>query len=143
MLRLKTCWLRLVRRITPRPYPVIEFGMTPMQFFVAVLRACPPGSRLTFDACEPESFVHAFRQWSHRSDASRFEADEYSIDADFIALAEEFAARGELELEHHFGISSPDGRLLCASWDDFMVVKLADDVREAIGIPRSQTGAGP
>jgi hypothetical protein len=28
-----------------------------------------------------------------------------------------------------------DGRLLCASWDDFMVVKLADDVRKAIKKP--------
>jgi hypothetical protein len=28
-----------------------------------------------------------------------------------------------------------DGRLLCASWDDFMVVKLADDVRGAIKKP--------
>ena len=103
-----------------------------MAFFIRLLRACPPGSRLTFDASETESFVHAFKRWSHRSDPNRFEADDYSIDADFIALVERLTARGELELEHHFGISAPDGRLLCASWDDFMVVKLADDVREAI-----------
>lgn len=111
---------------------MIEFGMAPLPFFIALLRACPSGSRLTFDACEPESFVHAFRPWSHRSDPKRFEADDYSIDADFVSLAEERGARGELELEHHFGISGPDGRLLCASWDDFMVVKLADDFRNAL-----------
>lgn len=116
----------------PKPYPMTQFGMPPLQFFIRLLRACPPGSRLTFDASEPESFVRCFRQWSHRKDPARFEADNYSINNDFIALAEQLAARGELELEHHFGISESDGRLLCASWDDFMVVKLADDVREAI-----------
>jgi hypothetical protein len=115
-----------------RRYPMIEFGIPPLQFFIRLLRACPPGSRLTFDASEPDSFVRAFRQWSHRKDVARFEADEYSINTDFIALTEQLAARGELELEHHFGISASDGRLLCASWDDFMVVTLADDVREAI-----------
>ena len=103
-----------------------------MQFYIALLRACPPGSRLTLDACETESFVHAFKPWSHRSDTNRFEADEYSIDADFIARSEEIAARGALELGHHLEISGPDGRLLCASWDDFMVVKLADDLRDAL-----------
>jgi hypothetical protein len=143
MRRLKTWWQSLVEHVVPKPYPVTEFGMAPMQFFIALLRACPPGSRVTFDACETESFVHAFQRWSHRTDPNRFEADDYSIDADFIALAEKLAAHGELELEHHFGISSPDGRLLCASWDDFMVVKLADDIREAIRKPPFSTGAGP
>ena len=38
----------------------------------------------------------------------------------------------ETTTSRHFGISAPDGRLLCARWDDFMVVKLADDVRETI-----------
>jgi hypothetical protein len=50
--------------------------------------------------------------------------------ASFRQLAEKLAACGARE--HHFGISRPDGRLLCASWDDFMVVKLADGLREAV-----------
>ena len=43
-----------------KPYPTTEFGMSPMPFFIRLLRACPPGSRLTFYASEPESFVGAF-----------------------------------------------------------------------------------
>src|SRR5258708_27771868 len=112
-----------------KPFPTTEFGLTPMQFFLELLRVCPPGSRLTFEASEPETFVRLFRKWSRRSDPARFEADDYLIDADLIALAERLAAGGELELDHHFGISAPDGRLLCASWDDFIIVKLADDIR--------------
>jgi len=103
-----------------------------MQFFTALVRACPTGSRITFDRSEPESFVHAFKQWSHRSDPASFEADDCLIAAEFISLAEQLAARGELKLDHRLGISAPDGRLLCASWDDFMIVKLADDVCEAL-----------
>jgi len=132
MRRLKMWWHGLVQAVTPKAYPITEFGMAPMQFYIALLRACPPRSRLTFDASETESFVHAFKRWSHRSNPNRFEADEYSIDADFIAVSKELAARGALELGHHLGISGPDGRLLCASWDDFMVVKLADDLRDAL-----------
>jgi hypothetical protein len=140
MCRLKIWWHDFVQAVTPRPYPITEFGMAPMQFYIALLRACPPGSRLTFDACETESFAHAFHPWSHRSDPNRFEADEYTIDADFVALSEQLAARGALELEHHLGISGPDGRLLCASWDDFMVVKLADDLRDALHKSASAQG---
>ncbi|GEM_PF-5275510 len=123
---------RIRRALAPKPYPVSEFGIGPIPFFIALLHASPPGSRLTFDRSEPESFVHAFRQWSHRSDPESFEADYYTIDAGFIALAEQAAGRDALELDAHLGISSPEGRLLCASWDDFMVVKLAEDMRERI-----------
>ncbi len=123
---------RIKNALTPKPYPKVEFGMEPLQFFVALLRACPPGSRLTFDQSEPESFVHAFRRWSHRADAQSFEADYYTIDAEFIALAEQLAGRGELQLYSHIGLGSPDGRLLCTSWDDFMVVKLDEEIRERI-----------
>jgi len=118
--------------MTPKPYPVLEFGIQPLKFFILLLRACPPGSRLTFDNSELESFVHAFQRWSHRSDPKSFEADYYTLDSDLISLAESLAARNELQLDCHFGISSPDGRLLCASWDDFVVVKLADDIKEEI-----------
>jgi hypothetical protein len=123
---------RIKNALKPKSYPVTEFGIQPLEFFIALLRACPPGTRLTFDNSEPESFVHAFQRWSHRSDPKSFEADYYTVDAGLISLAETLAGRGELQLECHFGISSPDSRLLCASWDDFMVVKLADDIKQEI-----------
>ena len=116
--------------IVPQSYAMRKFGMEDMPFFVALLRACPVGSQITFDQSEPESFVRAFGQWAHRSDSKSFEADYYTVDAEFIALAEQLARRGELELDHHFGIASPDGRLLCASWDDFTIMKLADEIAE-------------
>jgi len=59
----------------PKSYPKTEFGMDDMQFFVALLRACPEGSRLSFDHSEPESFVHTFREWSHRDRPDTFEAE--------------------------------------------------------------------
>jgi hypothetical protein len=121
----------------PGSYAETEFGMEDIPFFLALLRACPPGSQITFDQSEPGSFVHAFRKWSHRSDPKSFEADYYTISDDFIALAQQLASRSALELYCHLGISSPDGRLLCASWDDFRVVKLADEIRERI--PRHAT----
>jgi hypothetical protein len=130
---------RFKSALTPKPYPLVEFGMGNMRFFVALLRACPEGSRITFDQSEPESFVHAFGKWSYREDPNSFEADYYTIDGEFIALAEERARRGELELYCHFGISSPEGELLCTSWDDFMVVKLTKELEEKI---RTETKSG-
>ncbi|HEX8371894.1 MAG TPA: hypothetical protein VF585_03870 [Chthoniobacterales bacterium] len=106
--------------------------MNDMELFVALLRACPERSRLSFDQSEPESFVHTFREWSHRHDASTFEADYYSIDAQFVAAVEQLAALGELRLDHHFGIVAPDGRALCHSMDDFTIVTLADDIRHKL-----------
>jgi hypothetical protein len=116
----------------PKSYPATEFGMSDFEFFVALLRACPERSRLSFDQSEPESFVHAFREWSHRADPSTFEADYYSIDARFVAAVEQSVARGELMLDHHFGIVAPDGRPLCGSLDDFTVVTLSDDIRNKL-----------
>jgi hypothetical protein len=118
--------------LTPKPFPLVEFGMDDMRFFIALLRACPPASRIAFDQSEPESFVHAFRKWSHRADPKSFEADNYTIDNEFIALAEQLARSGKLELYCHFGISSPEGELLCTSWDDFMILKLAEDLKQKI-----------
>lgn len=117
----------------PKSYPQTEFGVENLRFFCALLRACPAGSRLTFDQSEPESFVQAFRRWSFRENAKSFEADYYTIDDEFIASIEERAKGGQLELYAHFGIASAEGELLCASWDDFMIVKLADGVREKVG----------
>src|SRR6266480_1147686 len=37
-----------------RSYPETEFGLQPMEFFVALLSTCPEGSRLTFDQCLPK-----------------------------------------------------------------------------------------
>lgn len=106
--------------------------MGDMQFFVALLRACPEGSRLSFDQSEPESFVHTFREWSHRDRPDTFESDSYSIDARLIAAVEGQIASGRLQLDHHFWIVAPDGRALCRSLDDFTVVTLADDLKQRI-----------
>ena len=118
--------------LQPKSYPMTEFGMDDMQFFVALLRACPEGSRLSFDQSEPESFVHTFREWSHRDDSKSFEADSYSIAPRFIEVVEREIASGKLQLDHHFGIVAPDGRSLCSSLDDFTVVTLADDIKQKI-----------
>jgi hypothetical protein len=127
---------KIKRALSPQCYPKIEFGLENIPFFVLLLRACPEGSRLTFDQSEPASFVVEFREWSHRSDVNSFEADYYTIDAGFIGLIEQLAAAGELELYSHFGIGSPRGGLICASWDEFTVVKLekeiADKIRERL-----------
>src|SRR4030095_5375434 len=116
----------------PKSYPKTEFGMDDMQFFVALLRACPEGSRLSFEQSEPESFVHTFREWSDRDRPDTFEADSYSIDSRFIAAVQREIASGKLQLDHHFGIVAPDGRPLCSSLDDFTVVTLADDIKQRI-----------
>ena len=113
-------------------YPQRAFGLPDLKFFLAVLRACPPGARLSFDRSETESFVQAFRPWSRREDASSFEAYDYRIDAGFIAGVEQAIERGTLQLDHHFGIVASDGRPLCSSMDDFAVVTLAAEVEERI-----------
>ena len=113
-------------------YPLTEFGMDDMQFFVALLRASPEGSRLGFDQSEPESFVHAFREWSHRERPDSFEADYYSIEPRFIAGIEREIASGKLKLYAHFWIVAPDGRTICSSLDDFTVVTLDDETRKKI-----------
>jgi len=113
-------------------YPLTEFGMDDMQFFVALLRACREGSRLGFDQSEPESFVHAFREWSHRDRPASFEADYYSMDSRFIAAIEREIASGKLQLYAHFWIVAPDGRAICSSLDDFTVVTLEDETRKRI-----------
>jgi hypothetical protein len=116
--------------LQPKSYPKTEFDMDDLPFFVALLRACPGGSRLGFDRSEPEAFVHTFREWSHRDDPRTFEADSYLIDARFILAVERELAGGRLQLDHHFWIASPDGRALCTSLDDFTVITLADDIKE-------------
>jgi hypothetical protein len=116
----------------PRSYAETEFGLGDIPFFLALLRACPDGSRLTFHQSETESFVHAFREWSHRTRPQDFEADHYTMDRRFVAAAERLAADGELRLDHHFTIVAPDDRLLCDSLDDFTIVTLADDIRQSI-----------
>jgi len=118
--------------LTRRSYPESEFGMEPMEFFVTLLKICPEASRLTFDQSEPASFVIAFREWSHRSDINTFEADYYSIDPGFIALVDRLVREGHLELYCHFAIGSPRGGLLCSSWDDMRVVKLAPEIEQKL-----------
>lgn len=118
-----------------RSYPEIQFGLEPMEFFVALLRSCPEGSRLTFDQSEPASFVIAFREWSHRSDINTFEADYYTIDSGLIALVDRLVRDGHLELYCHFAIGSPRGGLLCSSWDDMRSLKLAPEIEEKLRDP--------
>ena len=116
----------------PKTYPQTEFGMDDMQFFVALLRACPEGSRISFDQSESESFVHTFREWSHRDDPNSFEADSYSMDSRFIAAVEGEIAGGKLQLYSHFWITAPDGSSLCSSLDDLTVVTLDEDIKKRI-----------
>lgn len=118
--------------LQPKKFPQTEFGMDDLRFFVALLRACPEGSRLGFDQSESESFVHAFREWSHRDKPDMFEADSYAIDARFIAAVEREILSGTLQLYHHFWIVSPEGQALCSSLDDFTVVTLAEDIKQRI-----------
>src|SRR6185369_6104298 len=78
----------------PASYPETEFGMGNISFFLALLRACPEGSHLTFHQSETEAFVNAFREWSHRENPQNFEADYYAFDRRFTELAERLAAGG-------------------------------------------------
>ncbi len=129
---------RIKNALLPKSYPRTEFGLEDLDFFLALLRACPDGSRLSFDRSEPESFVQAFRPWSHRDQPDTFEADYYTICDDLRAEAERLVGGGQLELDHHFGIVAADGRSLCSSLDDFTVVTLADDIRRQITTPPSR-----
>ena len=126
--------------IVCRKAPEAEFELEAIPFFLALLHACPEGSRLSFDQSEPESFVHAFRRWSHRDVSTTFEADWYVIGPDLVAVAEQMSSEGKLELDHHFGIVAPDGHSLCSSLDDFKIVTLADDIRQKI---RQETNHAP
>ena len=116
----------------PTSYPETEFGMSDTSFFIALLRACPDGSRLTFHQSETEFFVSTFHDWSHRENPKNFEADYYAFDERFIELAEQLAVAGALPLDHHFTIVAYDNRLLCDSLDDFTIVTLAEDIKEKI-----------
>ena len=68
----------------------------------------------------------------HRSASDTFEADYYSIDARFISAVEREIASGKLQLDHHFWIATPDGRLLCNSMDDCTVITFAEDIKKKI-----------
>ena len=126
---------------TSTSYPEAEFGMSDTSFFIALLRACPAGSRLTFHQSETEFFVSTFREWSHRNNSKNFEADYYGFDQRFIELAEQLVAAGALPLDHHFTIVAYDDRLLCDSQDDCTLMMLAEDIKEKIH--RSRETAGP
>jgi hypothetical protein len=133
--------LGFIRQALVRPsFPEVEFAMENIEFFLALLRACPQGSRLTFDQRESAAFVIAFREWSHRSDVNSFEADYYTIDPGLISLMEQLASKSQLELYCHFAIGSPRGGLLCSSWDDFTAVKLDEQIEQKI---REEAALGP
>jgi len=136
-----TILARIKKALVSHSYPETEFGIGKLDFFVLLLRSCPQGSRLTFDQSEPASFVVAFREWSHRSDVNSFGADYYTVDNGLITLVEQLAGDSELELHSQFGIGSPLGDLLCSSWDDFSVVKLAEEVLQKIraGLTKSSS----
>lgn len=119
---------RFGEALLPNTTSLFDFGMDDAGFFLALIRACPGGSRLTFDGMEPDTFVAAFHEWSSRSDPDRFEADYYVIDDGFIATAERMARGGALDLHDRLGITSPSGELLCTCRDGFMVIKLARSV---------------
>ena len=119
---------RIKQAFARKSYPETAFGMGKTTFFFTLLHACPAGSRLTFDQCEPAAFVIAFREWSHRSNVNSFEADYYSIDSGLITLMETLAEEGQLELFSHFSIQSPHGEALCSIRDDFMSVSLSPEL---------------
>lgn len=114
--------------LLPHTASLFDYGMDDSEFFLALLRACPEGSRIAFDSSEPDSFVAAFQNWSFRSDPDRFEADYYTIDSGLAAAAERMARGGALDLHSCFDITSPGGELLCACRDGFMVIKLASEL---------------
>jgi len=102
---------------------------------VAVVRACPVGSRLSFDHSEPESFVAHFRPWSHRDRATDYEADYYTIDERFVLLAERLTAETALELDHHWHIVGPDGVPLIQSMDDFTIIAVTREFHARLTFP--------
>ena len=116
----------------PRSFAETEFGLSDIDFFLALLRASPDGSRLTFHQDEDEAFVATFRAWSHPEPRRQLEADYYIIDRRFVAEAEKLAAAGHLRLEHHMTLVGPDERLLCDSVDQFTIVTVAEDISEHI-----------
>jgi hypothetical protein len=107
-----------------------EFGVTDQRFFVALLESCPPGSTLSFDGDEPESFRQRFGQWLVT--AADRHGERYRIDEAFVAAIARATNDGALELDHHFGIADASGASLCTSLDDLSVVYLDDGLRARI-----------
>jgi hypothetical protein len=116
---------RFGEALLPHTASLFDFGMDDAGFFLALIRACPPGSRLAFDGREPDTFVAAFHEWSSRADPDRFEADYYVIDDGFIAAAGRMARGGALDLNDSLAVTSPSGELLCTCREGFMVIRLA------------------
>ena len=68
-----------------------------------------------------------FRPWSHRSRATDYEADYYTIDDQFVSLANRLTADAALEIDHHLHIIGPDVVPLFQSMDDFTSIALTPD----------------
>jgi hypothetical protein len=125
-------------RYTPK-----SFHMDEREFLLAVLRACPSGSLVEFDQCEPEEWVHRLREWSQRSSAAQFEADNYRIDDRFIAALDELIESDPAPLIgiHHMSIMGRDNCCLMASVDNFSILTTLDDaVRDKLIANQSHGG---
>lgn len=116
-------------------YTPASFDLDDRGFFLAVLRACPPGSTLHLDQDEDEVWVERLHGWSHRASAEQFEADHYSIDNRFTDAVERLLADhpSSLAFLHHMAINLPDGTCLMSAVDNFAIITgLHDDILKAL-----------
>jgi len=111
-----------------------HFGMTDAEYFIAVINACPDGSKLYLDQCEVDSWVEELRPWSFRENPQNYDADYYVIDKRFKGKTRELIGINPKDLDvcHHIYITSPGGNQLFSSVDNFWQVELSDEIREAL-----------
>ena len=112
-----------------------SFGMTDAQFFLAVLRACPAGTRLDVGQDEGDQWVRQLKQWSYRKRADQYEADYYRIDGQFTESVEQLIRSNPANLSvlHHITVTDQAGRCLLQSMDDFTIITCLDaQIRERL-----------
>ena len=117
-------------RPTGTPYRPDSFGLDDQSFFLAVLRAAPVNSTLHLNYCEEEAWAEALRNWSHRKNSDRLEADHYRIDDRFIGVVELLLKEDPASLESvdQVSVRSPEGRWLMASLDNFSIITELDEL---------------
>lgn len=126
-------WERVKQLVAPgQSAPMKEFGLDDLTFFVELLKACPPGSKLSFNHNESEYFVRTFDAWAFRCCSGDFEADFYRVDQSFIDEVERLIGSGSFELDHHFHISGPDDRGLFQGVDDLCEIYIDEEIRKKI-----------
>ena len=110
--------------------------MTDAEYFIAVLNACPDGSKLYLEECEVDSWVEELRPWSFRKNPDIYEAEYYVVNAEFKRKIKELIDNNPIDLDpcHEIFITSPEGDEVFYSVDNFWQVELSDRVKEALGI---------